>query len=270
MDADRQKIIDKIRKLLALSKSDNYHEAANAAGRAQALMEKYSIETAMLEEERAEKPADPIRGIIFQGKGGKLRTWVLNIAREVARANRLSIWYTSTNKMAVINAAGTPHNIEAAQVLLGWLIGEVDRLYKEERPAGFTRGVGRSWANAFRLGAAKTIGQRLAESIKETRERMRAGVGFNGEEYQRALENNDIEAMMRLDAQQPKYLPARVETALLRLDEEAKRAETWKRQNVKGLRTVMRPSWVRSQDAYKRGQEAGKRASIKGPAGLIG
>ena len=40
---NKEKILDKIKKCLALSKSANEHEAAQALKQAQALMEKYEV-----------------------------------------------------------------------------------------------------------------------------------------------------------------------------------------------------------------------------------
>ena len=40
---DHERIIEKVRKLLALSQSDNEHEAAAAAAKAQALLSEYNL-----------------------------------------------------------------------------------------------------------------------------------------------------------------------------------------------------------------------------------
>ena len=54
---DRDKLLDRIKRLLRLAESSNVHEAASAAARAQELMSRHRIEAASLE-------ADSTAGIV--------------------------------------------------------------------------------------------------------------------------------------------------------------------------------------------------------------
>jgi hypothetical protein len=69
------KVIDQIRKLLELAKSDNEHEAAAAAAAAQRLMSKHQIAEAELggvdDSERASVDARPLGGARTRSSGRK-------------------------------------------------------------------------------------------------------------------------------------------------------------------------------------------------------
>ncbi|KKK79336.1 hypothetical protein LCGC14_2834560, partial [marine sediment metagenome] len=55
---DKSKVIDTIRKLLALSESANEHEAGLAAEKTQELLARYNIDLFEVEDVKEEKPAE--------------------------------------------------------------------------------------------------------------------------------------------------------------------------------------------------------------------
>ena len=75
---DKQAVLEKIKKCLALSKSANEHEAAQAMKQAQALMKKYEVDAVDVAlSEVSEKGGD--RQMAF-----KLAMWQWNVANMVA------------------------------------------------------------------------------------------------------------------------------------------------------------------------------------------
>lgn len=75
---NKEKILDKIKKCLALSKSANEHEAAQALKQAQALMEKYEVNVVDIAlSEVSEQGAD--RRMAF-----KLADWQWSVANMIA------------------------------------------------------------------------------------------------------------------------------------------------------------------------------------------
>lgn len=267
MTQDKQKIIDKVRKLLALSTSDSIGEAAAAAAKAQELMEKHSILEAMLADEKHDT-SDPTITSKVIWNGGKVPTWVLQLAVGIADVNRCKVWYRAGRRTkgynGYIQAAGTAESLEKMSVLLDWLISETNRLYVEEKPDVFDRSHGKRWANAFRLGASSTIIARLQEAAKQARLEMQRG-GPSSEEYRRAIEMADIETLMRLDASRKVYLPAMVQTALVRLDNEVKFVHAWVAKNLKLGKGTPRNYQGSYEAGYRTGRKAGERASLHGP-----
>ena len=269
-DEDKSKIIDKVRKLLALaSDNDSIEESAAAAAKAQALMEKHSILDAMVAGERQD--ADPTITSIIIWSGGKVPTWVLQLSMGLAEVNRCKVWYHAGRRSkgynGYIKAAGTAESLEKMSVLLDWLISETNRLYVEDKPDVFDRSHGKRWANAFRLGASSTIVARLKEAAKQARLEMQQG-GPSSEEYRIALETADIETLMRLDAQRINrtvYLPAQVQSAIIRLDNEVKIVHAWVAKNLKLNKGTPRNYQGSYEAGYRSGRKAGERANLHGP-----
>lgn len=262
---DAQRVIEKIRKLLDLAKSTNsigdIHMAAAAAGKAQELIERYNIEAAMLFDEKPDKAAPIVQRVIYQRPPGKGRvpTWILRLAGGIADANRIYYWYNASDriKSGTITAAGTTDNLDKATILLNWLKEEVDRLYLEEKPDNLARGHGKRWSNSFRLGAVETINKRMMQAVKEVQQAMRQLP--TADDYQKALSAGDHQKVLQLDSQ--KYSLARVDAALVRLEEDYERTVEWVEETQKLRKGSIRRS-SRDTAAFNAGVAAGQRASI--------
>lgn len=272
MSDDKQRIIERVRKLLALAsekKNDSIEEAASAAAKAQELMEKYSIEEAMLGDGSKPDP-DITKRVIWQGGGeqsGKIATWLIQLASGICEVNRCRMWHRSMRqgRPGCITACGTADNIDRVQMMLNWLVSEVDRLYIEERPGFLDRSQGKRWGNAFRLGASSTIIKRLHEAMKKARDEMQNNTGAmtpeDANRYRLAIEQGDIETVLKMDSMRKRYLPAMVQTAIAKLDSEMDRVNLWVSKNQK-LRTQKRNFKGTYEAGYKTGQKAGERARL--------
>jgi hypothetical protein len=216
------------------------------------------------EGESQETNPNIIERTIYQS--GKVATWVLQLATGIADVNRCRVWYSS--HQGYIKAAGTQDAMDRMALLLGWLQGETDRLYQSSKPDYLDRGEGKRWANAFRLGASSTIVMRLKEAATKARREMQQG-GASTEEYRIALANADIETVMRLDAAHSTFLPARVETAIARLDNERNLVDAWMKGNLKLRKGAPRNYCGTYGEGYASGREAGKRANLSGPRGHL-
>ena len=95
MTDDKQKIIDKIKKLLALATSDSIGEAAAAAAKAQELMEKHAIEEAMLRDQEPNNTSTPDITSVVLWRGGKVPSWMLQLACGIGEVNRCKVWFRS-------------------------------------------------------------------------------------------------------------------------------------------------------------------------------
>jgi Protein of unknown function (DUF2786) len=154
--------IDKIKKLLALTKSTNKHEAANAAARAAALMLEHKIAEADL---TFEDGAIEEVGEFRVGSAKNNVGWKGVIL--VGLFHAFQCWgYKASRGWAVI---GTKSDVDTVRYMFDFLVAEVTRLANEgwEREQFNTYDTIKRWKNAFRVGAAGQIQLRLTAQ-KET------------------------------------------------------------------------------------------------------
>lgn len=153
----RSKIQDRIRKLLALSKSSNEHEAAAAAAAAQRLMVEHNIEEAILaiEEDQGEEPISDEVIAAF----GKRVPWRSGLVTALAFANGAD----SFTRGGDIHVIGTGSAAKTVAYMYAYLSREIEKM-AEDRPGS------RAYKNAFRLGCAVTISRRLAEDVRAARQ----------------------------------------------------------------------------------------------------
>lgn len=154
------KILDRIKRLLALAQSDNPHEAALAASEAQRLMIQNGIESVTMHEQHT---ADQV--LI---DAGSMNVWYRFLANDVAKATFCSVYAVRTGKAGKcaekLSVCGYKQDIAVAIVLLTWLANEINRLCELAWAPLRSSGVSaNAWKKSFRLGATSVIGKRLAE-----------------------------------------------------------------------------------------------------------
>ncbi len=154
--ADRDKLLDRVRKLLALAESPNVHEAALAAARAQALIDAHRLQGLLDAEEDA--PVVDGRSAPLES-GRRLRKWKVVLASALAGLNGCLAYTDRVGKLKRIVLVGTEDDRAAVGVLWDWLVRRIEWL-------SATHGAGqdRRWHDAFRIGAAQTIAGRLQAS----------------------------------------------------------------------------------------------------------
>ncbi len=154
---NEREAIDRVRKLLALSQSDNEHESALALGRAQALMDKFRIEAATLDEsnepeEDIEAWDDPL--VETSAK------WARALGMVIADANGCSVY--GDRKRLVI--CGRASKVATARYVFAYCKREIERL------ASRKGGNGRTWLNQYRHGCVDAI----RSAIRTERDKERA------------------------------------------------------------------------------------------------
>jgi hypothetical protein len=182
------RIIDRVAKLLKLSKSDNVHEAAAAAAMAQSLIDRNKLDIAVVElammEGDQSRPAEPVQ--TFQDPlcaRPQKSTWVGRLGLQVSRANDCVAYWAGGGAMKLM---GRPSDAETCRYMFAYLVNEIERL-----TAANTRGEGRTWKNNFRLGAVDAITAKLKEQRRQTRET------FRREALEKA--GSDCTALVRVD-----------------------------------------------------------------------
>lgn len=158
------KIIDKIRKLMALAGSPNEHEALLAMEKAQSLIAEHKIEMhRVMESEGPSTNNDP---------GAKIDQVILTATRGARRL----VWWRwvvidalckSLNCKPTFDqgkgfkALGRLNDLVMLDELLTWICSQVERLAKE---SGFS---GKDGQDSFKKGCARTIAERLTANLKQ-------------------------------------------------------------------------------------------------------
>lgn len=162
---DISRIIDRVKKMLAVSKSDNEHEAALAAQRAASIMEEYQLTEAQLRVEDTSRAAEPIVAGTLPETTKKRVAWKEYIAQGVAKSLGCHVYLAAGNVLTTVGREGA---VQAWAYTTTYLYNEVERLADEawEREGYRAEGVGQSirkWKNSFRVGAGQSIMMRLYE-----------------------------------------------------------------------------------------------------------
>lgn len=183
-DKPEKKVLELIRRCLALASSANEHEAAAAAAKAQALLDKYNLSMADVTfgpDKGPEIAKERFRG--RQHKPGMSYKWQTELAAIVGDTSFCKI-YNSVFDNDSVTFVGQTHNVLAAQEILCWLIEVLERLADEATLAvrgtpGYTRSSQwRRYRNSFLIGAAFVVKCRLWERRSQSAE-MRALVVLN-------------------------------------------------------------------------------------------
>ncbi len=163
--------LDRVRKLLALATSDNPHEAALAASRAQAIIETHRLQRWLDAERAVEEDPDPIVDARDQPLevARRLRRWKSALASVLADANGCVAYTLSTPspgqpKACAIVLVGRARDRAAVGALWDWLVKRIEWL-------SATHGDRRSkkWHDAFRLGVVDAVAERLRDASAQTR-----------------------------------------------------------------------------------------------------
>ena len=170
---------DAVRKITALlrlaERGGTSEEAASAAAMAQALMDKYEIESAALAldgapEEPEESPmdsGDTPGGSLEQS--GRLERWRVALARALVNVNGCFLYTSRRNGKKTIEIVGRPSQAETVRYLYGWLTKEVERLRESHG-----KGLGPVWRREFSEGVVDTLRERLKGQRAKTLDEMRA------------------------------------------------------------------------------------------------
>lgn len=160
-------IILKIKKLLALSKSSNEHEAQNAMIMAQKLLAKHKLSMKYVEDFNTSKVEGIATGAKFRGK-----SWKNNLAQVIA--NNFGCYvYVQTYYSKEICFLGKEEDITICNIMLTYAIKCItqnsDRiikmLKKDKRRKNF-----KTIKNDYALGFICGLNQRFEEQIKKNKE----------------------------------------------------------------------------------------------------
>lgn len=158
MNADPP-LLERVRKLLALTSSPNVHEAATAAALAQTLIARHRLQ-GWLDAEQTQASA---LEAIDDGRDAplevsrRLRKWKVVLASTLAEANGCVAYTLQRGADEAICVVGRPSDRQAVQALWNGLVARIEWL-------SATHGAGedRRWHEAFRVGVVAAVAEKLA------------------------------------------------------------------------------------------------------------
>jgi hypothetical protein len=153
-------VLDRVRKLLALSESPNLHEAALAAARAQALIERHRLHDLLAAERAEEEDPDPIVHAWHEplAVAKRIRKWKVALAAALADANGCLAYVARRESDEAVILVGRGRDRAAVAALWDELVRRIEWLSATEGP-----GRSRAWHEAFRVGAVDAIAARLRD-----------------------------------------------------------------------------------------------------------
>lgn len=150
-------VIAKVRKLRGLATSSNVHEAATAAALADKLIQEHGLAEAQLEAdgrevaEEAEEAVDPT--ISWQGQTPAWQSVLASfLGRHYDCAAYRNHGWRDGKRYEEQRVVGRPSDVQTLRYMLAWLVAEIERLAHQE-----PKGLGRSYYNAFRMGAVAGV-----------------------------------------------------------------------------------------------------------------
>jgi len=158
-------VIEKVQKLLALSKSSNANEAAAAAAAANRLIDQYRLSEADIASgDEANDPLVEDDGFIYET--GRIVPWknslAVNLAKHYGCAIFNSATYASGRKASRYKLIGRKSDISVTNYMFAWLTAECQRLSENE-----ARGKGRVFAASYCQGFVSGVVNQLKASRAE-------------------------------------------------------------------------------------------------------
>jgi uncharacterized DUF497 family protein len=108
---EKDRIIDRIRKLLALATSPNQAEAESAAAKAQALLQQHNLELAQVEQSSKQQSSMIQKQVDIHSR----QRWRRLLIHTIARANFCRALFKPGQASVIL--VGEPHNLEVAEYL---------------------------------------------------------------------------------------------------------------------------------------------------------
>lgn len=174
MSSNTEKVLERVKKLVALSKSPNEHEAALAAERAAAILAEHNLSMSDLETEVEEEAF-----IIDEVEGQESRPYQRGLAGAVARLYFCRCFYTRRDipapnrKRGYVTKdchsfVGAKHNVVVAQIMFGYLCEAVERLAKKGALT-VPPGERSAYRVTFRETCSQTLRRRIYDKYMEAK-----------------------------------------------------------------------------------------------------
>ena len=161
-------IIDKVKKLLALSKSDNINEAAAAMSAANKLIDTYRLSEIDLEDSSGVHSSELMEDSEPVYESGRITVWRSSLVSVLATHYGCAVIMYKNYRNSSYKLIGRANDIKIVKYLYAWATYEIERLCKNASSAhSFNKSDGKIFANSFCIGAVSGIRSQLASSRKE-------------------------------------------------------------------------------------------------------
>ena len=174
-DAGRQKIIDRIKKLLSLSANNpSENEAAAAAAKAQELLAQYNLDMDELRDVSSEPEYE-----MDSALDSNPERWIRWIAAAVAELYFCRYYYFSPTKFYPRYRhvfVGQRHNIDVAKEMTRYIVKTINRLSRQGMKT-VERGERSPYQISFREAATSRIDVRIHRMIEEARTGIKSSTG---------------------------------------------------------------------------------------------
>lgn len=158
-------VIDRVKKLLALSKSSNAFEAAAAANAANKLIDQHRLSESELETSDHESIIQDPNPLY---ESGRLTKWRSTLAVVLAKHYGCATYNSKGRRSNIFKLIGRKSDIEIVNYMFAWLSSEIERLSSSASKAQkLDRSEGKIFSNSFCLGAVEGIKEQLQASRKE-------------------------------------------------------------------------------------------------------
>lgn len=220
----QDKVIQKVKDLLSLSKSQNVNESAVAFATAQKLLSKHRLSIADIEGTDDIVKENISDHSIYSGK--RMITWKGQLANGIANVNSCKVVWRTGYSYANLVVIGTESDVEIVQFLFGSVVNQIESMCKVAIAAAKAQGKGgKTFSNNFKLGAVGAVIGRLRDA------------------------KNEVEK----DYQGSK--------ALVVIDKREQEVANWVKTNCGRITYKKAPS-RRDYEAYNQGHAAGKRVDL--------
>lgn len=155
-DNDRESILRKIRSLMTMAEraEGNEEQAAQAMGRAMALMAKYNLDMDDVE------TGDPEKVQFGKYTPRYQKRWMMYCAEASAYLYHCRLSVIRDGGKHLFRWTGLPQNIEAAEITYSYLVSQVEKLYKAHLPPGLSKKLRAELRRTFKDACAMRVRQR--------------------------------------------------------------------------------------------------------------
>ena len=166
-------VIEKVQKLLALSKSSNINEAAAASAAANKLIDQYRLSQADLElQGEASEPYEEDGSYIYES--GKITRWKQSLVQCLVKHYGLYVWndtyYPQGRQVSRYRLVGRKSDITVAKYMFAWLTMECQRLADL-----YAKGMGRVYVASYCAGFVSGVSLQLNASRQDIQNQASSG-----------------------------------------------------------------------------------------------
>lgn len=156
-------IIERIKKLRALSTSSNVHEAAAAAAAAERLIQQHAIDESQLQDKEEGVVEAP--DALYSWSCTKPPVWQQSLINELTDLYRCSGWLSHNFRgHTIFRVTGRPSDVEILKYQAAYFVAEIIRLTSLN-----CKGQGRRIHNSFAWGATTAVIEALKATNREVR-----------------------------------------------------------------------------------------------------